>query len=34
MIKINSKIVNKDIKELDLSNNQLIHLPKEIGQLK
>jgi len=31
MIKINEKIVNKDITELDISNNKLTHLSKEIG---
>jgi hypothetical protein len=33
MIKINGKSFNKDIKELDLSYNQLTQLPSEIGQL-
>ena len=27
-------MVNKDIKELNLNNNELTHLPLEIGQLK
>ena len=33
MISINGKILNKDIKELDLYNNKLIHLPVELWQL-
>jgi len=33
MIKINGKMVNKDIKELDLTYYQLTHIPIEIGQL-
>jgi Leucine-rich repeat (LRR) protein len=33
MISINGKMVNKDIKYLDLSYNNLTHLPVEIGQL-
>ena len=33
MIKINGKMVNKDIKELSLYKNQLTHIPVEIGQL-
>ena len=33
MIKINGKMMNKDIKELYLFNNQLTHLPIKIGQL-
>ena len=33
MITINGKIVNKDIKKLDLSNNKLTQLQVEIGQL-
>ena len=33
MISINGKMVNKDIKKLDLSNNELTQLPVEIGQL-
>ena len=31
MIKINEKMVNKDITELDISNNKLTQLSKEIG---
>ena len=33
MISINGKMINKDIKELDLSHNNLTQLPVEIGQL-
>ena len=33
MISINGKLVNKDIKILNLSNNKLTQLPVEIGQL-
>jgi Leucine-rich repeat (LRR) protein len=33
MISINGKMVNKDIKKLDLSNNKLTQLPVEIVQL-
>ena len=33
MIKINGKQVDKDIKELNVCNNQLTQLPREIGQL-
>ena len=33
MISINKKMVNKDIKMLNLSFNNLTHLPAEIGQL-
>jgi len=33
MIKINCKMVNKDIKELTLSNSKLTRLPVEICQL-
>ena len=33
MISINGKMINKDIKELDLSYNNLTQLPVEIGQL-
>ena len=33
MISINGKMINKDIKHLDLSYNNLTQLPIEIGQL-
>ena len=33
MISINGKKVNKDITNLNLSNNKLTQLPVEIGQL-
>ena len=33
MIKINGKSFNKDIKELDLSDNNLTQLPRVIGNL-
>ena len=33
MIKINGKMINKDITELTLHNNKLTNLPVEIGQL-
>jgi len=33
MISINGKMVNKDIKHLELSYNKLTHFPVEIGQL-
>ena len=33
MISINGKMVNKDITNLNLSNNKLTQMPVEIGQL-
>jgi len=33
MIKINGKMINKNIKELDLFQNKLTYLSVEIGQL-